>query len=368
MQPSEQATVRRATEVAIRLGILLILVIWCAQIVLPFVLPVMWAAIIAVAVHPLFRRLTAMIGGRRKLAAALFILVGLAFLIIPSVLLIGTIVEGTTALADDLSAGTLTVPPPPKNVGDWPVVGPRLDAVWSLASENLNGALEELGPQLRKLGEGVMSAAAGLGMGLVQFMIAVIIAGVFLAKAEASDKVVRAVGARLAGERGAEFADLAAATISSVAQGVLGIAVIQSFLAAIGLIAVGVPAAGAWALLVLIVAVIQLPPILVLGPIIFYVFGTTSTAGAVLFMIWSILVSISDMFLKPFLLGRGVDVPMLVILIGAIGGMLMSGILGLFVGAVVLSVGYKLFTEWLSNDGSPESAVPPSVVAEGSDS
>ncbi len=122
------------------------------------------------------------------------------------------------------------------------------------------------------------------------------------------------------------------------------------FFAGIGLVAVEVPAAGLWALLVLLLAVIQLPPLLVLGPIIFYVFSIAETTPAVLFMIWSILVSVSDTFLKPLFLGRGVEVPMLVILLGAIGGMMLSGLIGLFVGSVVLSLGNKVFQAWLNND------------------
>jgi len=128
------------------------------------------------------------------------------------------------------------------------------------------------------------------------------------------------------------------------------VAIIQSVFAAIGLIAVDVPAAGIWALIVLFLAVIQLPPLLILGPIIIYVFSTAETPPAVIFMIWSILVSVSDTFLKPLFLGRGVDVPMLVILLGAIGGMISSGLIGLFIGSVVLSLGYKVFQAWLIND------------------
>jgi predicted PurR-regulated permease PerM len=138
--------------------------------------------------------------------------------------------------------------------------------------------------------------------------------------------------------------------VRSVAQGVVGIAVIQALLAGMGLLAIGMPAAGLWALLVLILAVVQLPPLLVLGPIIVYVFSYADTLPAIIFTVWSLLVSASDGILKPMLLGRGVAVPMLVILIGAIGGMLLSGIIGLFVGAVILALGYKLFIAWLHED------------------
>ena len=152
--------------------------------------------------------------------------------------------------------------------------------------------------------------------------------------------------------------ELAVATVRSVTLGILGVALIQTLLASLGFLLVGVPGAGLWALLVMILAVVQLPTILVLGPIIIYVFSTSSAVIAVVFAIWSILVGISDAFLKPLLMGRGVDVPMLVIFIGAIGGFMTSGIIGLFVGAIIFSLGYKLFLIWLDTDKQPEEASP----------
>ena len=185
-------------------------------------------------------------------------------------------------------------------------------------------------------------------------MVSIIIAGVLLANTAGGSQAARALARRLAGEQGTKGVELAGATVRSVAQGVLGVALIQSILAGLGCLLVGVPGAGLWALLVLILAVVQLPTILILGPIIVYVFSTTSTIAAVLFAIWSILVGISDAFLKPLLMGRGVDVPMLVIFIGAIGGFMASGIIGLFVGAIILALGYKLIINWLEVDTPPE--------------
>ena len=137
----------------------------------------------------------------------------------------------------------------------------------------------------------------------------------------------------------------------SVAQGVLGVAFIQAILAGIGLLVMDVPGAGLWTLGVLLLAIIQLPTILLLGPIIIYVFSVADTVPAIVFMIWSILVGLSDNILKPMLLGRGVDIPMMIILIGAIGGMMLHGIIGLFIGAVILAIVYKLFIKWLETSG-----------------
>jgi predicted PurR-regulated permease PerM len=188
----------------------------------------------------------------------------------------------------------------------------------------------------------------------VKFVISIVIAGVLLANGARAADASREIATRLAGERGAPLTELARATVQSVTRGILGVAAIQSLLAGMGLLAVGVPAAGLWALLVLLLAVIQLPPLLVLGPIIVYVFWTSSTLVAVAFAVWTLLVGTIDNFLKPLLMGRGVDVPMLVVFLGAIGGFMLDGIIGLFVGAVVLALGYSLFTAWLQLADSPD--------------
>jgi predicted PurR-regulated permease PerM len=180
-----------------------------------------------------------------------------------------------------------------------------------------------------------------------------LIAGAFLSSDKLTSDAVQRIASRLTGENGMQLLTLSTATIRSVAVGVLGIAVIQGLLAGIGMMLADVPAAGLIAIIVLVFAIAQLPPLLVLAPVIFYVFSASSTTVAVIFLIWSLLVSFSDVVLKPLLLGRGVDVPMLVILLGAIGGMITSGIVGLFVGAVILALGFKLLQAW-TQMGEPE--------------
>jgi predicted PurR-regulated permease PerM len=185
---------------------------------------------------------------------------------------------------------------------------------------------------------------------VVQTVFALILAGVFMMNAIGGGRLAYAFADKLGGEKGRELVDVAIGTIRSVVKGVLLVAIIQSLLAAAGLVFAGVPAPGFWAFLVLIVAIIQLPPILVLGPIAAYVFANhDSTVVSVVFLIWSLLVSGSDGFLKPIFLGRGVAVPMLVVLVGAIGGMIVAGVIGLFLGAVILGIGYKLIEAWLGD-------------------
>jgi predicted PurR-regulated permease PerM len=342
---------RRVIEAAIRIGLLFLLVLWCFYIVRPFILLVLWGTIIAVAVYPMFEKLQYILGGRQKLAATLMTLIAIAMLVIPSVMLSESAIDTTKTLAMQMKEGTLSIPPPSDKVQTWPLVGEKLHKAWSLAANNLSSALSKYKDQLKEISKLVLSAAAGAGAGVLKFIVSIIIAGMLLVYAKSGTEAVERVSERLMGEQlGKKFTGMASATIRSVAQGVLGVAVIQAVLAAIGLLVIGVPYAGLWTLLVLLMAIVQLPTIIILGPIIVYVFTITTTVPAVIFMIWSLIVGVSDSFLKPLLLGRGLDIPMLVILLGAIGGMILSGIIGLFVGAVALAVGYKLLMVWL-NEG-----------------
>ena len=340
---------RRAIEASIRIGLIVLLVLWCFNIVKPFVLLILWGAIIAVAIYPLFLKFSSLLGNSEKLAATLMTLIALAMLITPTVMLSGSAIESSQALAEQLEAGTLRIPPPSDKVRDWPLIGQKTYEAWNLASRNLEAAISKFSTQLSALGKYALSAAAGAGATVLQFVISIIIAGVLLVYAGSGTRAVERLSVRLiGGEAGRKFADMAGATIRSVAQGVLGVALIQAILAGLGLVVMGVPYAGLLTLAVLLLAIVQLPTIIVLAPVILYVFSTAATVPAVLFTIWSLLVGISDSFLKPLLLGRGLDVPMPVILLGAIGGMIMSGIIGLFVGAVVLAVGYTLYSAWLA--------------------
>jgi predicted PurR-regulated permease PerM len=355
------AFVRRSVEAAIRIGLMAGLVWWCFRIVSPFVMPVLWAIIFAVALFPVFRWLKSKLGGRGGLAAAVLTLVALALLIVPIVMLSTSTIETVQTLTRGIQEGTLTVPPPPEGVAEWPVVGEQLSLAWAQAADNLQDFMGKYRDQLKPLWAWVVSQAAGAGAAALLFFLAIIIAGLLMAKADGAVSATTAVATRLAGDEGAAMVSTAGATIRSVVQGVLGVAVIQSLAAGIGMLVVGVPGAGLWAGLILILAVIQLPPILVMGPVIFYVFTSASTVTAVLFLIFGVLVSVSDAFLKPLLLGRGVDVPMPVILIGALGGMMLNGIVGLFIGAVVLALGYQLTIAWVQRE---DPAAEESVDAE----
>ena len=237
------------------------------------------------------------------------------------------------------------------------MVGEPIHDFWSGAADNLESALLKIAPQIRAAATWLLEAAAGLGVGLLQFVFAIVIAGVLLAHDEAGQRATCAIARRLAGERGVQFAELAEATVRSVTRGILGVALIQSILAGLGFLVVGVPAAGLWALLCLLLSVVQIGIFPVTIPILFYVFSQVDPVTFVLFLIWSLFVGALDNILKPILLGRGVAVPMAVIFVGAIGGFLTSGIIGLFVGSVVLVLGYKLLLAWLYGDAADPGGV-----------
>ncbi|MGB5455643.1 MAG: AI-2E family transporter [Gammaproteobacteria bacterium] len=339
-------------EAAIRLGLLLLLAAWCFRIIYPFIELVMWGVIIAVAIFPLFVKLKSVVGGRNRLAAFVYTLLALALLITPAMMISDSIIETSTVLSDKYEQGVLKIPPPKDNVKEWPLVGEKLYGVWSQASSNLQGTIEKYEPQLKTAGEKIIAVAAGAGGGILQFVISIIISGILVANASGAYNITVKVFARLTdNKQGIAFTHLSRDTIRSIAQGVIGIAMIQALLSGLGMYMMDVPAWGLWSLFILVLAIAQLPPILVLGFVIAYVWSVSTTTPAVIFTIYALIVSGSDSFLKPLLLGRGLETPMLVILLGAIGGMLMSGIIGLFIGAVILALGYELFMEWLDRDG-----------------
>lgn len=334
-----------------------IIVYWSFTIMSPFIGMVLWALIIAIALYPLHLSLSAKMGGKAKLSATVFVLLGLSILVVPTVLLTESTVAGLQAAAASLQNGSIVIAPPDPSVADWPLIGSSVYDVWNSAAQNLEATLNKFAPQLRDLGQALLAFAGSTALGVLVFIFSIIVAGVFLVSADGGYRVASSIGRTLSKEHGQAMIDMAIETIRSVAKGVLGVAMIQALLAAIGLVAIGVPGAGIWAGVILILAIMQLPPLLILGPIAVWVFSVSEPTPATIFAVYAFFVSISDSFLKPLFLGRGMDIPMLVILIGAIGGMMTSGIVGLFVGAVVLAVGYKLLVTWMISEEAEESEV-----------
>ena len=350
----DQRFLANAMASFLQIGALLVLLIMCFNIVRPFIGIMVWALILAVAVYPLHVSLTARLGGREKTSATIFVLIGLAIILVPTWLLGESTLSSLQSLAHNLREGTFRVAPPDPGVAEWPVIGQKTYELWSNAATNIEAFLNQYQTQLRDLAQKVFGFASGILIGVLQFVFSTIIAGALLTQSKGGYKATKEILASLVGtERGPQFADTAILTIRSVVKGVLGVAVAQALLAAVGLVLMGVPAAGLWAGAVLVLAIVQWPPIIVLGPIAFWVFSVAEPVPATIFLVYSLIVSVSDAFLKPMLLGRGLETPMLVILIGAIGGAIAMGIVGLFIGAVVLALGYELLVAWMAPD-APE--------------
>ena len=338
---------QRVLKAAVRLSLLALLVLWCLRILSPFVDPIVGGIVIAIALNTPYRRLTDLLGGRQKLSATILVIAGLLLLIVPTLALGASLVESSASFSEELAHDQIKIPPPPDAVAQWPVIGKHLYAIWLSTSQNLESALVKLAPYLKDVGIWLVSMVGDLGLGLFMFVVAILIAGFLLPNQRQASLLATKFAFMVAGPRGPKLVALAADSVRSVTRGVLGVAIIQSLLAGLGMLAVGVPAAGLWTLLILILAVMQLPPTLVLIPVVVYVFYTSSTTVAVLFAVWAAVVGFSDNILKPLLMGRGSSVPMLVLFMGSLGGFMSGGILGLFVGAVVLSLGYTIFMAWV---------------------
>ena len=351
----DQKFVGNALAAFVQIGAIAVLLYWCFTIVSPFVSVVVWALILSVALYPTHVALTARLGGREKLSAAILVLIGLAIIAIPAVILADSTIGALHTVAAELEDGTAQVPPPADKVADWPVIGKKVHEVWSTAAANLEATVNQFRPQIRSAGKNALAIASHTVGSVFLFVFSMIIAGVFFTTASGGYAAARNIASNLVGtKRGPEFTDMAILTIRSVAKGVLGVALIQAVLSAIGLVIAGVPAAGLWAAIVLALAIIQLPPLVVLGPIAIWYFSVAEPVPATIFLVFAIIVSVSDAFLKPLFLGRGIEVPMPVILIGAIGGAIAEGIIGLFTGAVILAVGYEIFKAWMAPTESRE--------------
>jgi predicted PurR-regulated permease PerM len=347
----------RTIDMGLRLTVIVILAVWAFTIVRPFIDLLAWGGIIAIALYPLCRRLAERLSGRSQTAAWIIAGTLALVLIAPTVYLAFSGIDAASEVAEKWQAGTLDVPAPTERVKSWPLVGERVYDAWMQASVNLQSFAQKFEPQLKSLGKRVLGAIANVGLLVLKFTFSILLAGAFMANAPKIEPFFIGLSSRLAGENGSRLVALSVATIRSVAQGILGIAVIQALASAAGLVIMGIPLAGLWATIVLFLAIIQLPPLLILGPIAAYSFSAYDSVAAVVFSVYVLIVSVSDGFLKPLLLGRGVNVPMLVILVGAIGGMIASGIIGLFVGAVVLAFVYKLFEAWLASETDDSDSV-----------
>ena len=355
----ERRLARLLLDVLIRAGLILVLVMLCYRIFSPFLVLMVWALILAITIYPLHRALAARLGGRRGWAATLITLLGVVLIVAPTAVLLDSMGDSVHRLVSEVQQGTLQVPPPKPSVAEWPVVGTKIHAYWQQAHDNLPALVKSLQPKIGELAKEALAMVASIGGGILAFVAAFIIAGIIMAFGEAGDRASRAIFARVFGfERGEQFAMLSVATIRAVAQGVIGIAFIQAILVGLCLLVAGVPLAGLLAVVVLVLGIAQVPALVVTLPAIAYLWmsGDYGTGEAALYSVVLFIAGMADNVLKPLMLGRGVDAPMPVILLGALGGMAAAGILGLFAGAVLLALGYQIFMAWVA--ANPETTRP----------
>lgn len=344
---------RALLDVLIRAGLIAALAVTCYEVFRPFLGLVLWAVILAITFYPLHSRLSRRLGLRAGYAATLLVLITLLILMVPIYLLAVSIAESVRAGLQLFDSGAWRIPPANPDVAQWPVIGPQLFALWQQAASDAASLVQSTLPHLKGLGRDVLVRLAGVGTGFLLFIGALILSGVVMAYGDNGRRSAVRIASRISGpERGPQIAQLCTATIRAVAQGVVGIAFVQMVLVGVGFVVMDIPGAGLLALVVLLLGIMQLPVLLVTLPVVGAVLFTQgATVATVTFAIYSVLAGMSDNVLKPLVLGRGVNVPMPVVLIGALGGMVSGGIIGLFIGPVILAVGYMLFWQWVEDGG-----------------
>ncbi|HCZ17455.1 MAG TPA: AI-2E family transporter [Candidatus Accumulibacter sp.] len=353
-QPDGQLEKRLADkllDVFIRAGLILALVMLCYRIFSPFLGLMMWALILAITLYPLQQKLASRLGGRQGRAATLLVLAGIAVIVVPTTLLASSMGDSIHDLIASMKSNTFQVPAPPATVANWPVVGKRLDAVWSMAHSDLPALIQTLQPKIGTLARQALAMVANIGGELLQFLFSFIIAGVIMAFGESGARSARAIFCRIAGPlRGQEFTNLSTSTVRAVAMGVIGVAFIQAIIVGLALLVAGIPWAGVLSLVMLLLGIAQVPALLVTLPAIAYIWtvGDYGTVAAASYSALLVVAGMADNVLKPLMLGRGVDAPMPVVLLGALGGMAATGILGMFVGATLLALGYQIFMGWVA--------------------
>jgi predicted PurR-regulated permease PerM len=347
---------KQIVELLVRMAILILLLFYCFEILLPFIMPVLWAVIIAVAIFPLHHILQKKLGGREKLSATILTIAILSFIFVPVGFFISSISDTIIDFKNQADSGAIHLDQPNPIIQSWPIIGKPLYEFLQNASGSITTIFQKYQPEILTAAKTVMLGIVGSGLTFFQVIFSIIVSGVLLST-KGTEEAAQKIFQRIAGKKGPEFVKLTTNTIRSVVKGVLGVAVIQSLLAGAGFFLASVPHAGIWGLLALILSIIQVGPGLVIIPVIIYLFTTGNTLFASLWTAYFIVVMFSDNILKPLLLGKGAEVPMLVIFLGVLGGFFLSGFIGLFTGAIMLSIGYKLFLVWMHDQIEEEEKI-----------
>lgn len=354
MKDSSEIKSKQIFETILQLGIVFLILGFCFKLLLPFMMPILWAIILAIVLYPGFNFLQKKLKGRKSLASFIITATILALIILPTVMFFNSATATIAELKAGVENGTVKVATPGQNIKDWPVIGDKAyNFLYSLSVDMEKGMLEYK-EQIVEISKVVLAKAASSIASLLQIILSVIIAGVLMVSTSAQNLAANFIR-RIAGDSGDEFLNISVSTVYQVVKGILGVAIIQTLIQAVGLFGCGVPFAGLLTVLCLMLSIIQVGPIIINLGVIAYLFSLDNTTAAALWTVFFILSGLSDNVLKPLLLGKGAMVPMLVIFLGVIGGFMMSGFIGLFVGPIVFSIGYKLFVAWM--DDKPESVI-----------
>jgi predicted PurR-regulated permease PerM len=337
-------------QLVIRLGLLALLVIWTFIVIRPFVPILAWSVVLAVAFYPLFDWLAKLLGGRPRTAAAIITIINLGIIIGPATWLGLSAVDGVRQIAGHLTAGDLVVPSPPEQVKEWRFVGPKIYELWSQAANNIRAVLREVAPYLKPVAGVLLGLAGSAGVGTLKFLLSVFVAGFLFPYGPQMVGSGSRLLSRIIPEQSEHFVELAGATIRAVSQGVIGVAVVQALLAGIGFKMAGIASAGLLALAVMLLAIVQIGAAIVVFPVIFWIWIDKEFTTALLLTVFLVVVGVLDNILKPLLMGRSLTTPTIVVFLGVIGGTLAHGIVGLFIGPVILSVAWELTAAWMRDD------------------
>jgi len=354
MENSNQYKSKQLFETILQLGLVFLILGFCFTLLLPFMMPILWAVILAIILYPAFNFLQKKLKGRKSLASFIITIALLALIIMPTVLFVNSVSSTVMDLKTGVENGTIKVATPGQNIKEWPLIGTKAyDLLYSLSTDLKTGLLQYK-EQIVEISKTLLGSVLSSTVALLQVILSVIIAGILMVSTSAQNLATNFIK-RIADDSGEEFLNISVSTVYQVVKGILGVAIIQTLIQAIGLFGCGVPFAGVLTVLCLMLSIIQVGPIIINLGVIAYLFSLDNTTAAILWSIFFILSGLSDNVLKPLLLGKGALVPMLVIFLGVIGGFMMSGFIGLFVGPIIFSIGYKLFVAWM--DDKPESTV-----------
>jgi predicted PurR-regulated permease PerM len=348
--------VPRITLAVLFIGALIVAAFWVLR---PFLAPAIWATMIVVSTWPMLCWFEAKLGRRRALATAVMTLLLLLLFVVPLMGAIGTIVGHADQIVDRAKALSAQELPPPPWLGELPLVGERLVPLWEQAvAAGAKGLIAQLAPYADDIAKWFVAQAGSAGFVFVQFMMTVLLAAVMYASGETAVAGLRRFASRLAGEQGDKALTLAGQAIRGVALGVGVTAIVQAVLGGIGLVIAGVPFVSLLTAVMLLLGIAQIGCWPVLLAATGWLFWRGETGWGSFALVWSIVVMTMDNVLRPVLIKRGADLPLLLIFAGVVGGLLAFGLVGLFVGPVVLAVAYTLLDDWTRADPSPEAAAP----------